>query len=250
MDDKRKVVVRHGYSKANEIYEESIHKVDKNGIIELTFYPPKEATNQSALRIEVHSLLKNPSNALKTVPFQAEYMDLKEWFSPIPAAVSYSDNYIQASLQTERPIVNQDIEILVNCTEPLKYLSYELFGRGDVLVANTLQIRNERVYRFHFTATQTMVPIAHLIVNYVRDDGELIADSLDIEIDGLLRNFVSDRGWVNFFCSKCVFVDRHSNEFRGSSSRERYRYYGSGATEFVHRFVGGRSECLVVEIGA
>lgn len=35
-----------------------------------------------------------------------------------------------------------------------------------------------------------MVPVAHLIVSYVRDDGELVADSVDIEIDGLLQNFV------------------------------------------------------------
>lgn len=38
-----------------------------------------------------------------------------------------------------------------------------------------------------------MVPMAHLLVNYVRDDGELVADLLDIEIDGLLQNFVSGK---------------------------------------------------------
>lgn len=140
--------------------------------------------------------------------FQAEYMDLKEWFTPVPAAVSSSKEYIQATLQTERPIVNQDIEVLVNCTEPMQYLSYVLFGRGDVLVANTLQIRNENVHRFHFTATSAMVPIAHLIVNYVRDDGELIADSLDIEIDGLLRNFVNILKFVIKFEILLNFISR------------------------------------------
>lgn len=119
-------------------------------------------------------------------------MDLKEWFSPIPAAISSSNNYIQASVVTDRPIINQDVEVLVNCTEPLTYVNYEIFGRGDIIVANTVHIRNENTYTIHFTATQAMVPIAHLIVSYIRSDGELVTDSLDIEIDGLLRNFVSN----------------------------------------------------------
>lgn len=50
----RKLTIRHGYSKADEIYQEEVYKLDRNGIAELTFYPPKEATNQTALRIEVN----------------------------------------------------------------------------------------------------------------------------------------------------------------------------------------------------
>lgn len=36
-----------------------------------------------------------------------------------------------------------------------------------------------------------MVPTAHLLVSFVRDDGELVADSLDFEVGSLLQNFVS-----------------------------------------------------------
>lgn len=118
-------------------------------------------------------------------------MDLKEWFSPVPAAVSSSGNYVQATLRTIHPVINQGLEIFINCTEPIRYLSYELFGRGDVLLANTIQIKNEQSHMFHFTATQAMVPVAHLIISYIRADGELVADSLSIEVDGLLRNFVN-----------------------------------------------------------
>lgn len=35
-----------------------------------------------------------------------------------------------------------------------------------------------------------MVPTAHLLVNYIRNDGQVVADSLDIEIDGLVQNHV------------------------------------------------------------
>ena len=36
-----------------------------------------------------------------------------------------------------------------------------------------------------------MAPIAHVLVYYVKDDGEIVADSLDIELEGALQNFVS-----------------------------------------------------------
>lgn len=40
-----------------------------------------------------------------------------------------------------------------------------------------------------------MAPTAHIIVYYVRTDGEVIADSLDVELTGLLQNFVSHRNY-------------------------------------------------------
>jgi hypothetical protein len=35
-----------------------------------------------------------------------------------------------------------------------------------------------------------MAPVAHLLVYHVNHDGEIIADSLNIELDGALQNFV------------------------------------------------------------
>lgn len=123
---------------------------------------------------------------------------MKERISPIPAAVSRSNTFLQVSLETDRPIVNLDVEVLVNCSEPLRYIDYVLMGRGDVLIANTFHVDNKKEYHFHFTATHAMVPVAHLIVSYVREDGELIGDALDIEVDGLLQNFVIISSLVAF----------------------------------------------------
>lgn len=56
-------------------------------------------------------------------------------------------------------------------------------------VNNELRFLQE--HRFQFTAIHAMVPTAHLLVSYIRDDGELVADSLDFEVGSLLQNFVS-----------------------------------------------------------
>ncbi|XP_023015119.2 thioester-containing protein 1 allele R1 isoform X1 [Leptinotarsa decemlineata] len=166
------VTVRHGYSRVDEVYEETSHTLDDNGLIKLEYFTPTNVTNGTALRIE------------------AEFKDLKERISPIPAAVSYSNTFLQASLESDRPIVNLDVEIAVNCTEPLRYINYVLMGRGDVLLTNSFKVENSKEFNFRFTATHAMAPVCHLIVYYVRTDGELVGDSLDIGIDGMLPNFV------------------------------------------------------------
>lgn len=44
---------------------------------------------------------------------------------------------------------------------------------------------------FRFLATYVMAPTAHVIIYYIGNDGEIIADALDVELEGLLQNFVS-----------------------------------------------------------
>ncbi|KAJ8965945.1 hypothetical protein NQ317_008000, partial [Molorchus minor] len=173
--DDTEVTIRHGYSRVDEVYEVNTHKLDKNGIITLQYITPVNITNTTALRIEfVLGRIQRPKVRL----------------SPVPAAVSFSKIFLQASLETEKPIVNLDVEVIVNCTEPMRYINYVLMGRGDVLLSHTFHIDNQKKFKFHFTATHAMVPICHLIVYFVTKDGELIADALDIEVDGLLQNFV------------------------------------------------------------
>lgn len=35
-----------------------------------------------------------------------------------------------------------------------------------------------------------MAPTAHVLVYYTREDGEIVADALDVELEGTLQNFV------------------------------------------------------------
>lgn len=66
--------------------------------------------------------------------------------SPVPAAISPSNNFLQASLEIDKnPAVNQLASIVVNCTEPMRYINYYVFGRGDVLHANTIRTDNRKV---------------------------------------------------------------------------------------------------------
>uniref|UniRef100_A0A1B6EFY6 TEP1-F n=1 Tax=Clastoptera arizonana TaxID=38151 RepID=A0A1B6EFY6_9HEMI len=172
-DKTNPVTVRQGFSYNSEEYTATQYKLNADGMIELVYYPPRH--NVTTLGIE------------------ADYLDLKEWFSTVAPSISTSDSFIQAVLKTEKPTVNQDIEIEVNSTSPLKYITYQVLGRGDVIVAGTVPVQGDKqhVVTARFLATYAMAPTAHVIVQYVRDDGEVVADALDIELDGVFQNYVN-----------------------------------------------------------
>ncbi|KAJ8943871.1 hypothetical protein NQ314_009641 [Rhamnusium bicolor] len=53
--DKPELIVRHGYSRVDEVYEVNMHKLNQNGIVKLEYVTPVNVTNTTALRIEVNS---------------------------------------------------------------------------------------------------------------------------------------------------------------------------------------------------
>lgn len=119
-------------------------------------------------------------------------MDLTEWFSTVSASMSPSHTYLQATLMTENPRMNQDITIFVNSTTPLKYYNYMVLGRGDVITSNTVQVSGlATTHKFLFVPTPAMAPTAHVLVYYITEGGEVVADALNVDFDNILQNFVS-----------------------------------------------------------
>ncbi|XP_035739692.1 CD109 antigen-like isoform X1 [Vespa mandarinia] len=170
-DTKNPVLIAYGYTYNQSAFSNITRFLDEHGMIQLDFYPPK---NDISVPLNI----------------EAQYLNLHEWFSSTNQAMSHSNEYIQAILKTENPMVNHDIEIEVNSTTPLKYLSYEVLGRGDILDAGSVYGQDKHNIKFKFLATYVMAPTAHVIVYYIRDDGEVIADTLDVELEGALQNFV------------------------------------------------------------
>lgn len=106
--------------------------------------------------------------------------------------MSPSNTFLQAILKTENPKVNQDVEIEVNSTVPIRYYNYLIIGRGDVITANTIQLNGQAfTHRFIFYSTYAMAPTAHVVVYYVTDSGEIVADALNVDFDATLQNFVN-----------------------------------------------------------
>ncbi|XP_043275099.1 CD109 antigen-like isoform X2 [Venturia canescens] len=173
-DDKNPVTVSYGYTFNQSAYTNITRMLDRNGMIQLDFYPPLSSTDDPALPLNI----------------EAKYESLHEWFPATNQAMSPSNTFIQASLKTENPMVNRDVEIEINSTAPLKYLSYEVLGRGEIRNSGSLEVAMRRTASFRFLATHVMAPTAHVLVYYIRDDGEIVADALDVDLEGVLQNFV------------------------------------------------------------
>lgn len=125
------VTVKYGFSHNQDDYNRTEYPVPRNGILELNFYPPVDEN-------------------VYTLGIEAQYQDLVEWFSTINRAQSPSNSFIQAILRTENPKVNEEVAIEVNSTAPLESYVYEVMGRGNLVVARTVQAGNQRYYNESF----------------------------------------------------------------------------------------------------
>lgn len=83
----------------------------------------------------------------------------------------------------------------------MNLLTYQVLGRGDVLISRTVQIPSSRSFNFRFLASFAMVPKARLLVYYIREDGEIISDQISIPLGDELQNYVSFR-FTNDFLPK------------------------------------------------
>uniref|UniRef100_A0A182PLQ3 CD109 antigen n=1 Tax=Anopheles epiroticus TaxID=199890 RepID=A0A182PLQ3_9DIPT len=118
------------------------------------------------------------------------YLGQEFYLNGISKFDSDVDSYIRAQVLTEMPLVGKDVLVEVTSTSPMKYFTYQLLGRGDVLLSNTIAVPESRTHSFKFPATFSMVPRAKLVVYYIAPNGDMVSDSKVITFDSELQNFM------------------------------------------------------------
>lgn len=125
-----------------------------------------------------------------TLSVRASYLGVESYMGYIKRSKSESKSYLRAKLLTEAAEINSDVNVEVQTTETVKELFYQVLGRGDIIVSGAVQVPNAKSSTFKFLATFAMVPKAQLVVYYIRADGELVSDRIDIPFSSDLANFV------------------------------------------------------------
>ncbi|XP_063878059.1 thioester-containing protein 1 allele R1-like isoform X4 [Scylla paramamosain] len=166
------VTVRHSFTRDPSGFTEEVHAIEPSGIVTLEFTPPLD-------------------DSVVSLALEARYKDLTQWLGDIVRAQSPSNSFLQATLLTENPRVGGEVLIGLNATQPLVYFVYQVLGRGDVVFSNTLQAHKGTTHTFRFLATRDMAPRARLLMYYVREDGEVVADSLHFSVSGAIQNEVT-----------------------------------------------------------
>lgn len=170
-DDLNQVSVKWGFSHDPETYNATVYDIPEDGIIELKFMPPA-------------------TGLADVLGIEAQYKERIQWFSTIPRARSESENFLQARLKTLDPKVAENVRLSIETTEPIKWITYQIFGRGKLVFAETLRATRGNSNELNIRATSDMSPRCRVIVYYVRDTGEIVADALDFEVEGALTNKV------------------------------------------------------------
>ncbi|XP_067660553.1 CD109 antigen-like [Haliotis asinina] len=110
----------------------------------------------------------------------------------ITKSYSPSDNYIQLLLKSQKLTAGGIANFDVNVTEPISGLAYQVLSRGSIVDTGTIRgQRNCKLTSFSIPVTSKMAPNSRIIVYYVRADGELVADSVSFDVDGVFENKVS-----------------------------------------------------------
>ncbi|XP_040577960.1 LOW QUALITY PROTEIN: thioester-containing protein 1 allele R1-like [Lepeophtheirus salmonis] len=176
VDKNAPIKLKWGFSNVHsDEYNTTTLLADENGIVSLTLDTP-DVNNTDAVVLGI----------------EASYKDLTQWFSTIPRAQSRSGLYLRSKLITKNPTVGETISIEITSSENIDSLTYLVFGRGKVALAITRKASGTMNNKISFRATSDMSPICRIIIYYVTSiSGEIITDSMDFEVDGILTNFLS-----------------------------------------------------------
>ncbi|XP_041357546.1 CD109 antigen-like [Gigantopelta aegis] len=131
------------------------------------------------------------------IPDNTTSLDIKAHYKDIHASLtvnmvnSDSKNYIQLAMVNSGVKAGEVAKFKVYHTEPLSVIKYEVLSRGRVLIASQVTVNVQDLVLIHVPVTTSMSPSSHILVYYVRENGEVVADSLAFEVQGVFNNKVS-----------------------------------------------------------
>lgn len=96
---------------------------------------------------------------------------------------SPSNSYLQVTSSTETPSVGDFMIFRVHITQYVDYVYYHITSAGRLIFTNTLPMDGAKQKTFDVGVSRDMAPSAHILVYYVRYDGEIVADSMNFHVN-------------------------------------------------------------------
>jgi hypothetical protein len=97
--------------------------------------------------------------------------------------LSPSNSYLQVTSSTETPRVGDFMLFRVNITQYVDFVYYHITSAGKLIFTNILPMDGAKQKTFDVGVSREMAPSAHILVYYVRYDGEIVADSMNFHIN-------------------------------------------------------------------
>ncbi|CAM9628767.1 unnamed protein product [Lampetra fluviatilis] len=96
-----------------------------------------------------------------------------------------SGESIQLSSANSKAQAGEPLQFSVTSTEHVEEFFYQVVSRGNVVATGKVNSNT-----FQLVPTSAWAPSAHVVVHYVRDDGEVVPASVTFNVDGIFENKV------------------------------------------------------------
>ncbi|XP_046369856.2 CD109 antigen-like [Haliotis rufescens] len=105
---------------------------------------------------------------------------------------SRSETYVQVRLRTMNLKAGDNAEFEIQATSPPGKVAYQIMSRGIVVKGGIVRpiSTEDKSLILNVPVLATMSPTAHILVNFVTPDGEIVADSISFNVDGVFANKV------------------------------------------------------------
>jgi CD109 antigen len=136
-----------------------------------------------------------------TVYLMAKYKDHAEGLGHFTSSIYHG----REATIPEFELKSNDTDISVGDTVkmqlvsrlPIKHFTYQVFGRGNILISNSQTVPEQTNFEFDFTTTFDMVPNVQVVVYTIRDDGNVNTASRTVFLQKKLPNQITLESAVN-----------------------------------------------------
>ncbi|KAJ8042375.1 hypothetical protein HOLleu_13409 [Holothuria leucospilota] len=176
------LVIAFGVSKnnGNKEWQRGGYSIPETGVVVARYDVPH---NTSSLEINAYYYDKPSTQELGTYIGGSYSKYLTQMQSP-------SSSFMQIALETEKVSVGEDVRMIVTTTEVASELNYVVVSQGDIKLSTSVTTSKTRT-PITFTIDSSMTPKANVIISFVRADGEVVVDSVELNVDGSFQNQVS-----------------------------------------------------------
>ncbi|XP_005101040.1 CD109 antigen [Aplysia californica] len=102
---------------------------------------------------------------------------------------SPSNSYISVTTSTAHPQVDEYIIFHVKVSHYVSAIFYQIMAQGNIIIGDELEMTS-RQKTFSIGLSREMVPVARIVVYYIREPEEIVTDVLNFFVNGTRHNMV------------------------------------------------------------
>lgn len=125
-----------------------------------------------------------------TLQIVARYKEITSRAIQIRRENNEINEYIQMKIETSEPRPNGRVSVAVIGTNKLKYITYIIVSRGNIISSKTIKIKNSYTALFEIKVTYGMIPSATILAFYVSEYGQFVSDSVDLKLPRVYQNYI------------------------------------------------------------